>query len=94
MSVGATIQPKRQPASQPRRRSSLLDTPGCQICQYPTMGSAAELEVTDSTEPLKVTLVWNDYPSTPAAMSRLKLSRSATLMLAPSTPSFPKDSSV
>jgi len=29
------------------------------------------LEVFDSTEPLKVTLVWNDYPSTPAASTHL-----------------------
>jgi subtilisin-like proprotein convertase family protein len=30
-----------------------------------------QLEVFDSTEPLKVTLVWNDYPSTPAASTHL-----------------------
>jgi len=29
------------------------------------------LEVFDSTEPLKVTLVWNDFPSTPAASTHL-----------------------
>jgi subtilisin-like proprotein convertase family protein len=30
-----------------------------------------QLEVTDSAEPLKITLVWNDYPSTPAASTHL-----------------------
>jgi subtilisin-like proprotein convertase family protein len=30
-----------------------------------------QLEVFDATEPLKVTLVWNDFPSTPAASTHL-----------------------
>jgi len=30
-----------------------------------------QLEITDPTEPVKVTLVWNDYPSTPAAATHL-----------------------